>query len=365
MNFQNIAPVERSNHYLDLAFRKAREKSGKKLTGEWLERVKKKEMIKLDVAKDQLVSRLDKIIKSFPSLDHLPKFYLELLKLTLDYKELKRALGGVNWVMGRIRFFHKNYVRKITKSKEVEKMRSLRGEFYGRVSSAVKQIDQQLFFLEQSRKTMKKYPDVKEMFTVVIFGFPNVGKTTLLNKLTGARGEVAQYAFTTTSINSGFMEIREENTKTRKNSKGIFCAPEIPKEFLKESEISCVPKTISVVPETLSPSISGFSEIQVLDVPGTLARVEKMNNIERIAYLAVKELACVVVYIFDLSGEGYSLEKQEKLLKGLKRNIGKEKKILIYLSKRDTINKKKVEKFSKKYNFFDLDELKEKIEKLI
>ena len=67
MNFQHLVPVERSKDYLDIAFRKAREKSNKKLTGEWLEKIRRKEMIRLDVIKDQLTQRLDKEVKSFPS----------------------------------------------------------------------------------------------------------------------------------------------------------------------------------------------------------------------------------------------------------------------------------------------------------
>jgi nucleolar GTP-binding protein len=315
MNFQNIAPVERSKHYLDLAFKKAREKSGKKLRGEWLDKIRIKEMIKLDVAKADLVTRLDKVIKSFPSFEHLPEFYIELLKLTLDYKELKKALGGINWAINKIRVLHKNYVRKISKSRDARKIKSSRNEFYGRISSVVKQIDKQLFLLEESRKVMKKYPDIKEMPTVVIFGFPNVGKTTLLNKLTGAEGKVAGYAFTTTGINSGFIKIKKE-------------------------------------------------EIQILDVPGTLARPEKMNYIEKIAYLAAKELSDIIIYIFDLSGM-VSLKKQEKLFKSMKNDF-KEKKILLYLSKRDLVEETDVKEFEKKYKgLLDEKRLKEEIEKLI
>lgn len=316
MNFQNIFPVERSKAYLGAAFRKAREKSNKKFEGEWQERVKKKIGVKLDVVSEELVSRLDKIVRSFPNLERLPKFYLELVRLTLDYGELKKSLGGVSWAIGKIRFFHKDYARKISRA-EGKRLGGLEREFYGRISSVVKQIEEQLIFLEESRRVMRNYPDVKEMPTVVIFGFPNTGKTTLLNKLTGAKGEVAEYAFTTKGINSGFMEI-------------------------------------------------GGKKIQVLDVPGTLARVEKMNNLEKIAYLTVKELAGMVVYVFDLSGAEEE-EKQEELRKRLEKGEWGEKKILVYLSKRDIIGEERVKEFKEKHKgkkvFSEAEELKAEIGK--
>lgn len=315
MNFQNITPIERSSRYLDQAFRKAREKSRKKLEGNWLEKIRKKEMIKLDVVKGELTNRLDRIVKSFPSLEKLPNFYIELLKLTLDYRELKKSLGGISWAIGKIRFLHRDYIRKINKTREQKKIKNLEKEFYGRVSSVIKQIDQQLFFLEETRKIMRTYPDIKEMFTVVIFGFPNVGKTTLLNKLTEAKGEVAEYPFTTKRINSGFMEIKGKR-------------------------------------------------IQVLDAPGTLARPEKMNNLEKIAYLAIKELADIIIYLFDLS-ETVNIKKQEKLFKSLKR--GFKKKILLHLSKRDITEEAGIGQFKEKHRnikFFDDKELKEEIGKL-
>lgn len=314
MNFQNLIPVERSKTYLDLAFKKAREKSQKKLSGEWLEKIKTKEMIKLDVIKADLVSRLDKVTQSFPSLNHLPKFYIELLKLTIDYKELKKALGSLNWAIEKIRFLQRDYVRKISKTRDPKKVKIFSREFYGRISSILKQIDKQLFFLEQSRQVMKKYPDIKEMPTVVIFGFPNVGKTTLLNKLTGAKAKVAAYSFTTTKINSGFIDVNDKR-------------------------------------------------VQILDVPGTLARPEKMNDIEKIAYLTVKELADAIIYVFDLT-ESVSLKKQEKLFKNLKNDF--KKKILIYLSKTDIIEEEAIKEFQKKHKkTFDQDLLKEEIGKLL
>lgn len=311
MNFQTIPPVEISRQFLELAFSKARKKGKEKnLTGNWLQIIRKKEGLKLDIVTDTLNSKLDKIIFTFPNLDDLNPFYLKLMKLTLDYPHLKKSLSSLNWAKSKIQSLHKESVSKIFKTSDREKIKLLSKEFYGRISSILKQIDSSLLFLEKSRQTMKTYPDIKNLFTVCIYGFPNVGKTTLLNKLTGTKALTASYAFTTTSINVGYLTVDGQ-------------------------------------------------KIQLLDVPGTLARKDKLNKIELQAELVVQELAHLIIYVFDISEQGgYSLEEQKRLFK----KISPLNKI-VYFSKIDLIENKEIlkQKDLSEIKHHDLQELQEQI----
>ncbi|MBI2112518.1 50S ribosome-binding GTPase [Candidatus Woesearchaeota archaeon] len=325
MNFQLIPPVPSHKELVDLAFGRARSKArantgtqngNRRLRSDSLQSAKSKEMLKIDVIKDDLVQRLKKVLDTFPETEKLPTFYHKLLELTLDFGELKKSLGAVRWAMQKIRFFQKEYVRKISVERNEAKVNPLGKQFYGRVSSVLKQVNPNLIYLERSRRMMRSYPDIKEMFTVCIYGFPNVGKSTLLNKLTGSKAEVAEYAFTTKGVNSGFL------------------------------------------------TLDGKRKIQFLDVPGTLAREDKVNNIELIAELVAKELADVIIYIFDLTEYcGYSVKQQLKLYKSLDRKSN----MFVYLSKKDIMNEDILKDWIKesKIRDYPIDVLKEKILELV
>src|SRR3989344_1563517 len=287
MNFQKIPSVIDSKTILDEAFRKARIKGRQKnIKGNWLQIIRRKESLKLDVIKDLIEQHLQRIITDFPDLQVLPEFYIKLMNLTIDLPQLRRSLSSIDWAVKTLRQLHRESVRNTTKEKDRTDIKAILNKFYGRTSSIIKQIDKDLKFLEKSRQVMRSYPDIKEMFTVCIYGFPNVGKTTLLNELTKTKAKTAAYAFTTKTINAGYFTI---NDKT----------------------------------------------IQVLDLPGTLARDDKMNNIEKQADLVLKELADLVIYVYDITEQcGFSLENQKELFKKISGN-----KILTYLSKKDLMDK--------------------------
>ncbi|MBI2136661.1 50S ribosome-binding GTPase [Candidatus Woesearchaeota archaeon] len=325
MNFQGLGKVETADKYIDIAFARANDAANldrEKISEEKLsnpERSKHIEMAKVDAIADALRQHLSHILIAFPKIDDLPEFYQQLVKCTLEYSDLKHALGAVNWADKRISDFRRFYTDKIKRTRDFISINGYRKEYYGRVSSVIKKIKKELEYLEKARKILREFPQIKtSMPTIAICGFPNVGKTTLLYKLTGSKPEISSYAFTTKSINVAYLEA---DIKFKK------------KKF------------------------------QLLDTPGTLNRFNKMNNIEKQAFLAIKYLANTLVYVFDLA-ESFPLEDQKQLFFELQKF---EKPMVVYMSKQDVIDKPIFDAFisdfldKNKIKYYDIDALKKMI----
>lgn len=336
MNFEKIPPVENNKQLIDIAFRRAREHlAQKKLSGDQLTKIKTLETSKIDVIKDVLCSRLTKVSLTFPYIDNLNIFYQKLFAVTIDIPNFKKSVASLTWATNKIKQFQKIYNSKINRSSQANQIRQYSAECYGRISSILKQINPQLLYLEECRRIMRTYPDIKEMYTVCLYGFPNVGKSTLLNKLTNTKAEVAAYAFTTKTINAGYLKPIKSKQPTDSESN------------TSESD------TLSL--SSLQPTI------QVLDVPGTLDRKNKLNLIEQQADIVLHELSNIIIFVFDLSEYcGYSIKAQEKLLHNL-HSLGKKRQILIYLSKIDLTEPELVEKYQKEYKnkYYTIDTLEE------
>jgi len=317
MNFQDLRTVGTVDFYFDIAVKRTKKKIDRiregSLRGSNLQRSKFIELSKLESMEAEISSQLLAVLKSFPSIDNMSEFYRELIDVTLDTGHLKKSLASLQWCSQKNKDFLKMYKKKIKNSTEIPKINQYRREFYGRIGSTLKQIGKNLQFLEFSRKTMLDYPSIKtSLTTIAIAGFPNVGKSTLLSKLTTAKPKIAAYAFTTQGVNLGYGEFNGE-------------------------------------------------KIQFLDIPGTLARFEKQNVIEKIATLAVKYVAEAIIYVFDLT-ETYPVEQQIKLYENLRKS---RRPMIIYLSKTDIIDKEIVDEFKKKYKALtSIEELKEALEKI-
>ncbi|MFA5141649.1 MAG: GTPase [Candidatus Woesearchaeota archaeon] len=298
MSFQHIITVEKADFYIDLAFAAATKKGGSVKSKHHkmpkAEVIRKVELTKMGTVNRSVADSMTNIIKSFPRIDALNPFYFELMKCTLDVGALKKALGALGWIIRKADEMTSNYIKLLNRNDNAERMMQIRREYYGRISSLFRQTKHVFTYLMEARRVIKNYPVVKEMPTVAICGFPNIGKSTLLSKLTGSKPEIANYSFTTKSLNLGYTDINGE-------------------------------------------------KMQFLDTPGTLNRFEKMNYIEMQAYLAAKYCAHVLIYIFDLT-EPYPLSDQFELLRNL-RTLNKP--IIVYLSKTDILPKEVTNDFKK------------------
>ena len=155
---------------------------------------------------------------------------------------------------------------------------------------------------------MKDFPTIKTgVTTACIFGFPNVGKSTLLSKLTTAKPEIKPYAFTTKQLNIGYLQ-------------------------------------------------EAHRRIQIIDTPGTLNRFEKMNAIEQQAYLALKFCAEIIIYVYDLTESSAPLADQKKLYQALRLL---KKPVVIYLSKTDMLHEQQKGALGKEKVIASVEELKQ------
>lgn len=310
MAFQDIPPIELPNAYLDAAIKQGKKKAAavrETAKGAWLQRVRFIELESVKTIHRYLKKRLTKVLEMFPNLNELNPFYHALVKIQLDYVAVKQALGHVNSAIKRLDAFAKEYVPKIQKAMDQSQVSALKKQYLGRTSSLVKKLQKSLQILEQARRVLVAFPVIKEnLFTVCIFGFPNVGKTTLLFKLTGSKPDIQPYAFTTKRLNVGYLKADSE-------------------------------------------------KIQVMDTPGTLNRFERMNKYEQEAWLALEHCAAAVVYVFDLT-EPYPLQDQKKLLQRLEHL---KKTVYCTLSKRDLLSGEQIRAFSKQQKLHTVEELRE------
>jgi nucleolar GTP-binding protein len=295
----NIPKPDSAQTYLDLALSRGSKRA--LLIKGGLDRVLKarnQEEERFREINGALVDTLTRVHDAYPSFDQMSEFMRHLFALDLDVGRAKLALGGLHHAITTIKGLtreHQQYLRRATSIDGIVKVRSA---YIGRVSSIMRQTGKHLEVLVQARDVLRGLPSLDDtLFTVAIAGFPNVGKSTLLAKLTTAKPEIKPYAFTTKGLNVGYFDYK-------------------------------------------------YNQVQLIDTPGTLNR-RNPNPIERKADATIKYLAHAIIYVFDPTEQTYPMDEQEELLSRID-ETGKH--ILIYVSKTDIVDKKAVDAIRAKHD---------------
>lgn len=82
-------------------------------------------------------------------------------------------------------------------------------ELQGRMTTLMRKQGPSLKYLEQVRQHMSRLPSIDpNTRTLLMCGYPNVGKSSFMNTVTRADVEVEPYAFTTKSLYVGHMDYK-------------------------------------------------------------------------------------------------------------------------------------------------------------
>lgn len=290
-NFKKIAVVPTAKDFIDIILSKTQRKTPTVVHKHYkISRIRAFYMRKVKYTQQNFHDRLSRIIQEFPKLDDVHPFYADLMNVLYDKDHYKLGLGQLNTARHLIDNVAKDYVRLLKYSDSLYRCKQLKRAALGRMATIMKRQATNLAYLEQVRQHLARLPSIDPYTrTIIICGFPNVGKSSFINKITRADVEVQPYAFTTKSLYVGHTDYK-------------------------------------------------YLRWQVIDTPGILDHpLEERNVIEMQAVTALAHLRAAILYFIDPSEQcGHSIEEQISLFESIK-PLFTNKPLLVVLNKMDVV----------------------------
>lgn len=196
----------------------------------------------------------------------------DLLNTLYDADHFRIALGQLSTAKHLIETVSRDYVRLLKYAQSLFQCKQLKRAALGRMATICRRLKDPLVYLEQVRQHLGRLPSIDpNTRTLLICGYPNVGKSSFLKSVTRADVDVQPYAFTTKSLFVGHFDYK-------------------------------------------------YLRFQAIDTPGILDHpLEEMNTIEMQSITAIAHLRSAILYFMDLSEQcGYSVQAQIQLFQSIK-----------------------------------------------
>lgn len=291
LSWKDIPTVAPSNELLDIVLNRTQRKTptvvrpGFKIT-----RIRAFYMRKVKFTGEGFVEKFDEIIKGFPNINDVHPFHRDLMDTLYEKNHYKISLAAVARAKTLVEQVSRDYIRLLKFGQSLFQCKQLKRAALGRMATIVKKLKDPLNYLEQVRQHLGRLPSIDpNTRTLLICGYPNVGKSSFLRCITKADVEVQPYAFTTKSLYVGHFDYK-------------------------------------------------YLRFQAIDTPGILDRpTEEMNNIEMQSIYAIAHLRSCVLYFMDLSEQcGFTVEAQVKLFHSIK-PLFATKSVMVVINKTDII----------------------------
>ncbi|KAG2197860.1 GTP binding protein 4 [Mucor mucedo] len=290
-NFKKIEPVPTASDFVDIILSKTQRKTPTVIHKNYnIGRIRQFYMRKVKFTQENFEEKFKNILDEFPKLEDIHPFYADLMNVLYDRDHYKLALGQINTARHLIDQVAKDYVRLLKFGDSLYRCKQLKKAALGRMATVMKRQKDSLAYLEQVRQHLSRLPSIDpNTRTLLICGYPNVGKSSFINKITRAEVDVQPYAFTTKSLFVGHMDYK-------------------------------------------------YMRWQVIDTPGILDHpLEERNTIEMQSITAMAHLRSCIMYFMDLSEQcGYSVEDQVKLFHSIK-PLFANKPIVLVINKIDQV----------------------------